>query len=104
VRQTGDSQRHLEGRKFFAVNTDSFSVENLLWNHDFKTLACHERETRNFFEVHVTETQADTTSEDQSLASHYAHPKNSSETDDGQKLDALEQQNAFVLRSTERTD
>jgi hypothetical protein len=89
VRQTGDSQRHLEGRKFFAVNTDSFSVENLLWNHDFKTLACHERETRNFFEVHVIETQAETTFEDESRLSHaIAHDKNSPhiETEDGKIL------------------
>jgi hypothetical protein len=65
VRQTGDSQRHLEGGKFFAVNTDSFSVENLLWNHDFKTLARHERETRNFFEVPVVETQVEITFADE---------------------------------------
>jgi hypothetical protein len=79
VRQTGDSQRHLERRKFFPVNTDSLSVENLLWNHDFKTLACHERETRNFFDVPVVETQAEITFEDESRLSHAtAHHKNSS--------------------------
>jgi hypothetical protein len=49
VRETGDSQRHLEGRKFFPVNTHSFGVEDLFWNHELKTLARYTTESQEIF-------------------------------------------------------